>query len=97
MAIRTHSDVEAIEATPLADRALPENTYAALRASAERTPDAKALSFFLSADHFDRPHVWTYAELLADVTRAVDEASGIKHPRIWTAERDKEMWHGLQA
>lgn len=32
-----------------------------------------------------------------DVTRAVDEASGIKHPRIWTAERDKEMWHGLQS
>ncbi len=32
-----------------------------------------------------------------DVTRAYDEASGIKHPRIWTAERDKEMWHGLQA
>ncbi|MCE1243089.1 MBL fold metallo-hydrolase [Oryzomicrobium sp.] len=31
-----------------------------------------------------------------DVTRAVDEASGIKHPRIWTAERDKEMWHALQ-
>jgi hypothetical protein len=26
----------------------------------------------------------------------VDEASGIKHPRIWTAERDKEMWHALQ-
>jgi hypothetical protein len=31
-----------------------------------------------------------------DVTRAVDEASGIKHPRIWTAERDQEMWHALQ-
>jgi glyoxylase-like metal-dependent hydrolase (beta-lactamase superfamily II) len=31
-----------------------------------------------------------------DVTRAVDEASGIKHPRIWTAERDKEMWFSLQ-
>ena len=31
-----------------------------------------------------------------DVTRAVDEASGIKHPRIWTAERDKEMWASLQ-
>ncbi len=31
-----------------------------------------------------------------DITRAVDEASGIKHPRIWTAERDREMWHGLQ-
>jgi hypothetical protein len=31
-----------------------------------------------------------------DVTRAVDEAGGIKHPRIWTAERDQEMWHALQ-
>jgi glyoxylase-like metal-dependent hydrolase (beta-lactamase superfamily II) len=32
-----------------------------------------------------------------DVTRAYDEASGIKHPRIWTAERDIEMWQALQA
>ena len=31
-----------------------------------------------------------------DVTRAVDEAQGIKHPRIWTAERDIEMWKSLQ-
>jgi glyoxylase-like metal-dependent hydrolase (beta-lactamase superfamily II) len=32
-----------------------------------------------------------------DVSRAFDEASGIKHPRIWTAERDQEMWAALQA
>ena len=32
-----------------------------------------------------------------DVNRAFDEASGIKDPQIWTAERDQEMWHGLQA
>jgi glyoxylase-like metal-dependent hydrolase (beta-lactamase superfamily II) len=31
-----------------------------------------------------------------DVSRAYDEASGIKHPRIWTAERDIEMWKSLQ-
>jgi glyoxylase-like metal-dependent hydrolase (beta-lactamase superfamily II) len=31
-----------------------------------------------------------------DVSRAYDEASGIKHPRIWTAERDMEMWGQLQ-
>ncbi len=31
-----------------------------------------------------------------DVTRAYDEASGIRDPRIWTAERDREMWHALQ-
>jgi glyoxylase-like metal-dependent hydrolase (beta-lactamase superfamily II) len=27
-----------------------------------------------------------------DVSRAYDEARGIKHPRIWTAKRDREMW-----
>lgn len=42
-------------------------------------------------------HVFIYEHCLPfDVTRAVDEASGIKHPRIWTAERDKEMWFSLQ-
>ncbi len=42
-------------------------------------------------------HVFIYEHCLPfDVTRAFDEASGIKHPRIWTAERDKEMWDALQ-
>jgi glyoxylase-like metal-dependent hydrolase (beta-lactamase superfamily II) len=31
-----------------------------------------------------------------DVSRAYDEARGIKIPRVWTAERDKEMWASLQ-
>jgi hypothetical protein len=31
-----------------------------------------------------------------DVSRAYDEASGIDHPRIWTAERDRQMWQALQ-
>jgi glyoxylase-like metal-dependent hydrolase (beta-lactamase superfamily II) len=31
-----------------------------------------------------------------DVTRAHDEASGIRDPRIWTAERDQQMWNALQ-
>jgi len=31
-----------------------------------------------------------------DVSRAYDEASGIADPRIWTAERDQEMWHALE-
>lgn len=42
-------------------------------------------------------HVFIYEHCLPfDVTRAVDEAGGIKHPRIWTAQRDQEMWHALQ-
>ncbi len=31
-----------------------------------------------------------------NVSRAYDEARGIAHPRIWTAERDLEMWAALQ-
>jgi glyoxylase-like metal-dependent hydrolase (beta-lactamase superfamily II) len=30
-----------------------------------------------------------------DVSRAYDEAKGLTHPRIWTAERDIEMWKSL--
>ncbi len=31
-----------------------------------------------------------------DVSRAYDEAGGIADPRIWTAERDVEMWGALE-
>ncbi len=42
-------------------------------------------------------HVFIYEHCLPfDVTRAYDEASGMTDPRIWTAERDREMWHALQ-
>ena len=43
-------------------------------------------------------HVFIYEHCLPfDVSRAYDEAKGIKNPRIWTAERDMEMWKALQA
>jgi glyoxylase-like metal-dependent hydrolase (beta-lactamase superfamily II) len=43
-------------------------------------------------------HVFIYEHCLPfDVSRAFDEAAGIKNPRIWTAERDMEMWKSLQA
>ncbi len=32
-----------------------------------------------------------------DVTRAYDEATGHVNPRIWTAERDIEMWNELES
>jgi glyoxylase-like metal-dependent hydrolase (beta-lactamase superfamily II) len=42
-------------------------------------------------------HVFIYEHCLPfDVSRAYDEAMGIKNPRIWTAERDKAMWAALQ-
>jgi glyoxylase-like metal-dependent hydrolase (beta-lactamase superfamily II) len=43
-------------------------------------------------------NVFIYEHCLPfDVSRAFDEASGIRHPRIWTAERDVEMWRALQS
>jgi glyoxylase-like metal-dependent hydrolase (beta-lactamase superfamily II) len=32
-----------------------------------------------------------------DVSRAYDEAGGVADPRIWTAERDVEMWRALES
>ena len=31
-----------------------------------------------------------------NVARAYDEAPGLDTPRIWTAERDRQMWDALQ-
>src|SRR5271157_2075561 len=70
--IRNQSDIAAIEAISLSQRALPESSYAALVGAAKRSPEVQALSFFLSADRLNEAHVWTYAELVADVTRAAN-------------------------
>jgi glyoxylase-like metal-dependent hydrolase (beta-lactamase superfamily II) len=32
-----------------------------------------------------------------DVSRAYDEARGLANPRVWTAERDVEMWKSLES
>ena len=61
-------------------RSLPE-TFAATR----EAMDPKFASFAI------------YEHCLPfNVSRAFDEASGIDHPVIWTAERDREMWATLQ-
>jgi fatty-acyl-CoA synthase len=77
MTIRNLGDIEALEAQPLSSHRLPRTSYDALAATAARTPDAKALSFFLSADACDQAFVWTYRELLADVTRAANAFHGL--------------------
>jgi fatty-acyl-CoA synthase len=72
MTIRNLSDIEALETQPLAARQLPRTSYEALAATASRTPEAKAISFFLSADDCEKAFTWSYAELLADVTRVAN-------------------------
>ncbi len=46
-------------------------------------------------ERFGKIYIYEHC-LPFDVSRAYDESSGIKHPRIWTAERDREMWQALQ-
>lgn len=41
-------------------------------------------------------HVFIYEHCIPfDVSRAYDEASGIEVPRVWTAQRDRDMWSAL--
>lgn len=72
MAVKSLADIQAIESIPLARRELPASTYAALQRCAREHASDTALSFFLDAKAFQRTHDWTYAELLADITRAAN-------------------------
>ena len=70
--VRTLADVQAFEATALREHGLPVSTYAALRRSAERHPDAPALSFFYDVARYQTPCTWTYRDLFEAITRAAN-------------------------
>src|SRR5271166_3663603 len=72
MAVRTLADIEELEMVPLSERGLPDSTYVALKAQAEKTPEQAALTFFLDSTRFKRTHQWSYQQLLADITRAAN-------------------------
>ena len=84
MPVRDLADIQRIEADPLVTRGLHQTTYDVFAAGAQRWPDRKALSFFLSADAYRQAATWTYTELLADITRAANafHAFGVspEHP-----------------
>jgi fatty-acyl-CoA synthase len=84
MPVRDLSDIQRIETEPLETRDLPPTTYEVFAAGAQRWPGRKALTFFLNADAYQRASTWTYAELLADITRAANalHAFGVsaEHP-----------------
>ena len=66
------SDLEVIEAVPLADRGLPESTYAVLQRAAARWPDHPATAVLPDGGRCDTPVSRTYRALLADVNRAAN-------------------------
>jgi fatty-acyl-CoA synthase len=72
MPLRNLADVQKIEAEPLETRGLPRTTYDVFATGAQRWPDRRALTFFPTADAYRRASTWTYAELLAEITRAAN-------------------------
>jgi fatty-acyl-CoA synthase len=70
--VRTMADVEAFEQTPLSERNLPDSTYAMLRETSRRRPDAPALFHFESGDELDRATSVTHAELFERITQTAN-------------------------
>ncbi|MDP9026824.1 MAG: acyl-CoA synthetase, partial [Actinomycetota bacterium] len=70
--IASIADIQRMEQIPLAERNLPNSTYAMLKAGTEIAPDAPALSFFLRTSDYKRPTVWTHRELLRGIHRAAN-------------------------
>src|SRR6185312_10546587 len=62
----------AIEAVPLADRGLPESTYALLTRAATLWPDRIAVSVLPDAERWQQPAQRTFAQLLAGVHRCAN-------------------------
>jgi glyoxylase-like metal-dependent hydrolase (beta-lactamase superfamily II) len=85
---------EAIAST----RAFTSDLFGRVRAGVTKGWGLKAI--YDDAMDFMRPRygAWVIFEhcMPFNVTRAYDEAKGLDHPRIWTAERDVEMWKALE-
>ena len=85
---------EAIEGT----HAFTSDLFAAVKAGVARGGDLKAIYDEAMAALRPAYGHWVIFEhcMPFNVTRAYDEARGLDHPRIWTAERDLEMWRALE-
>ncbi|HSP38588.1 MAG TPA: acyl-CoA synthetase [Frankiaceae bacterium] len=66
------TDLDHVESVPLDARALPQSTYAALRASALNAPERTALAVLPDGERWDAPVEVTYGELLREVTRTAN-------------------------
>lgn len=66
------SDLAGIEAIPLAQRGLPESTYAVLKHAAALWPDHAAVTAMPDADRWQRANTRTFGELLTDVHKAAN-------------------------
>jgi glyoxylase-like metal-dependent hydrolase (beta-lactamase superfamily II) len=79
-------------------RAFVSELYAAVRSGSAAGKDLRAIYGEVTAALRPRYGQWVIFDhcLPFDVSRAYDEATGHRDPRIWTAARDKQMWETLE-
>jgi len=79
-------------------RAFVAELFAAVKRGALAGKDLKAIYGEVMAELRPKYGHWVIFDhcLPFDVSRAFDEAGQFRDPRIWTAERDKQMWADLQ-
>src|SRR5690349_13103479 len=90
---------ERVQAGLSGTRAFVSDLYAAVQAGAAAGRDLKSV-YRETVDRL-RPKYgqWVIFDhcMPFDITRAYDEATQFADPRIWTAERDVEMWKALES
>jgi glyoxylase-like metal-dependent hydrolase (beta-lactamase superfamily II) len=79
-------------------RAFVSDVYASVKAGAAEGKDLKTVYRDTYAALQPKYGQWVIFDhcMPFDVTRAYDEATQYRDPRIWTAERDIEMWKSLE-
>jgi glyoxylase-like metal-dependent hydrolase (beta-lactamase superfamily II) len=89
---------EAVEEGIAGTQAFLGELYKAVSASAAAGDSLKGAYDKAMAALQPRYGSWAIFEhcMPFDVSRAYDEAKGLDHPRIWTAERDIETWSALE-
>jgi hypothetical protein len=79
-------------------RAFIRDLYASVKAGAGQGKDLRAIYRATHAALKPSYGQWVIFDhcMPFDVTRALDEATSYRDPRIWTSERDKAMWEALE-
>ncbi|WP_341891019.1 MBL fold metallo-hydrolase [Variovorax sp. YR752] len=80
-------------------RAFVSDLYASVKAGAATGKDLKTVYRETYAALKPKYGHWVIFDhcMPFDVTRAYDEATQYRDPRIWTAERDRQMWETLES
>jgi glyoxylase-like metal-dependent hydrolase (beta-lactamase superfamily II) len=89
---------EAVRAGLDGTRAFITEMFAAVKRGAAAGKDLRAVYRETYAELRPKFGDWVIFDhcLPFDVSRAFDEATQYRDPRIWTAQRDKEMWESLE-